>query len=69
MHVDMNNSINRGAVTFTQRSILFLYKKSGAGVTTSILVKDLQAKYLYDIIVKRKAIDKIVPTSTARLSA
>jgi len=32
-------------------------------------VKDLQAKYLYDIIVKEKAIDKIVPTSAARLSA
>jgi hypothetical protein len=69
MQADMNKSVDRGAVTFTQRSILFLYKKSGTGVTTSILVKDLQAKYLYDIIVKEKAIDKIVPTSAARLSA
>jgi hypothetical protein len=32
-------------------------------------VKDQQAKYLYDILVKPKAVDKIVPTSAAKLTA
>jgi hypothetical protein len=69
MQADLNQSVDRGSVAFTQRSILFLYKKKGIGVVTSILVKDIQAKYLYEIIVKQKAIDKIVPTSAARLTA
>ena len=69
MQQDLNRSVDKGGVSFTQRSILFIYKKAGTGVTTSILVKDQQAKYLYDILVKPKAIDKIVPTSAAKLTA
>ena len=69
MQADLNNTIDKGPVNFTQRSILFLYKKRGNNsVTTSILVKDVQAKYLFDVLVEAKAIDKIVPTSNARLT-
>lgn len=68
MQKDLNDSVDRGGVSFTQRSILFTYKKTGTGVRTTILVKDVQAKYLYDILVKEKAIDKFVPTSTARMT-
>jgi len=69
MQQDLNRSVDKGGVSFTQRSILFIYKKNDTGVTTSILVKDQQAKYLYDILVKPKAVDKIVPTSAAKLTA
>ncbi|WP_312229007.1 hypothetical protein [Pseudescherichia sp.] len=68
MQKDMNNAVDKGGVPFTQRSILFMYKKTGTGVRTTILVKNVQAKYLYDILVKEKAIDKFVPTSKARLT-
>lgn len=67
MQMDLNNAVDKGAVPFTQRSILFMYKKVGNGVRSTILVKDLQAKYLYDVLVEEKAIDKFVPTSKARL--
>lgn len=67
MQFDMNNSVDKGATNFTQRSILFMYRKVGNGVTTTIMVKNIQAQYLYDVIVKQKAIDKFIPTSKARL--
>lgn len=69
VQADLNNAVDRGAVPFTQRSILFLYKKKGKdSIQCSILVKDVQAKYLYEVLVKPKAIDKFVPTSTAKLT-
>lgn len=69
VQADLNNSVDKGAVNFTQRSILFLYKKKGTdSVQCSILVKDVQAKYLYEVIVKAKAIDKFIPTSLAKLT-
>lgn len=66
---DINDSVDRGAVNFTKRAILFKYSKGKTSVSTSIIVKDIQAKYLYDIIVKAKSISKIIPTSNARLTA
>ncbi|WP_237567458.1 hypothetical protein [Phytobacter massiliensis] len=68
MQKELNESIDKGAVPFTSRAILFTYKLTGTGVSTSILVKDLQAKYLYDVLVKPKAIEKFIPTSAARLT-
>lgn len=69
MQGDLNNSVDRGAVCFTQRSILFFYRKVGrTSVTSTIMVKDIQAKYLYQVLVQPKAIDKFIPTSSARLT-
>jgi len=68
MQKDLTASVNRGAVAFTNRAILFQYKINGSQVTTSIRVKDIQAKYLYDVIVKKKRIKKFVPTNAARLT-
>lgn len=66
---DMSNAVDKGAVPFTKRSILFTYRKSGnSSVRASIIVKDVQAKYLYEVIAKPKAIDKFIPTSAARLT-
>ncbi|NIG74184.1 hypothetical protein F3J34_11305 [Klebsiella sp. Ap-873] len=33
-----------------------------------MLVKDIQASYLYDIIVQQKSFEKFIPTSAARLT-
>lgn len=68
MQNDLSNSIDRGAVPFTRRSMLFTYKLTGTGVRTSIIVKDLQAKYLYDVLVKQSNVPKFIPTSAARLT-
>lgn len=68
VQADLNNSVEKGAVTFTQRSVLFMYKKNGKNsVTATIMIKDQQAKYLYNVLVEEKAIDKFIPTSLARL--
>ncbi|EJL18165.1 hypothetical protein SSMOSELEY_1799 [Shigella sonnei str. Moseley] len=32
------------------------------------MVKDIQAKYLYQVLVQPKAIDKFIPTSSTRLT-
>lgn len=69
MQADMNAAVDKGPTSFTQRSVLFMYKKSGANsVRATIMIKNIQAQYLYDIIVKPKAIDKFIPTSAARLT-
>lgn len=68
MQTDLDNAVDKGSMPFTKRAILFTYKKRGSGVVCSILVKDIQAKYLYDVIVKPKAIDKFIPTSLAKLT-
>ncbi|ENV4137226.1 hypothetical protein ACFJ8K_001292 [Escherichia coli] len=68
VQADLNNSVDKGAVAFTQRSVLFLYKKNGKNsVTATIMIKDQQAKYLYNVLVEEKGIDKFIPTSVARL--
>lgn len=65
---DLNNSVDRGATAFTSRAVLFFYKKNGKNsITATIMIKNQQAKYLYDIIVEQKVLDKFVPTSIARL--
>lgn len=64
----ISESVDKGAVPFTNRAVLFTYKKTGTGVTAKIIVKDLQAKYLYDVLVQPSAHEKYVPTSAARLT-
>lgn len=69
VQADLNNAVDKGSVVFTQRSILFMFRKGGAtSVRCTILVKSIQAKYLYEVIVDPKAIDKFIPTSTAKLT-
>lgn len=69
MQNDLNDSIDKGAVAFTKRSLLFTYStNSYGGFTCTILVKRLQAKYLYDVIVHSRNFKKFIPTSAARLS-
>jgi hypothetical protein len=69
MQKDMSDAVNKGATGFTNRAVLFTYqRRSDTSVTCSILIKDVQANYLYDIIVKPKAIDKFVNTSAARMT-
>lgn len=68
MQKDLNASVDRGAVPFTQNAVLFLFKNNRTGVKCSIIIKDIQAKYLYDIIVKQKSFEKFIPTSAARLT-
>lgn len=67
VQADLNNSVDKGAVSFTQRAVLFMYKKRGNGIICTIMIKNIQAKYLYEVLVEQKAVDKFVPTSTARL--
>lgn len=69
MQRDLSASIDKGGVSFTNRSILFTYKRKGdTNLTASILVKNVQVKYLYDIIVQPKTIDKLINTSAAKLT-
>jgi len=70
MQRDMSAAVDKGATGFTNRSVLFMYKKKNStSMTASILIKDAQAKYLYDIIVQPKEIEKFVNTSAARLTS
>ncbi|ROP61617.1 hypothetical protein EDF81_0088 [Enterobacter sp. BIGb0383] len=69
MQTDMNNAVDRGPVSFTQRSVLFTFKKTGkSSVRASILIKDVQANYLHEVLVKPKSLGKFIPTSSARLT-
>ncbi|EMM6153205.1 MULTISPECIES: hypothetical protein [Enterobacter cloacae complex] len=69
MQNDINDSVDKGAVAFTKRAILFTYSyNSFGGVTCTILVKRLQARYLRDIIVTPKSFEKFIPTSASRLT-
>ena len=46
-----------------------MFRKGGTtSVRCTILVKSIQAKYLYEVIVDPKALDKFIPTSTAKLT-
>jgi len=69
MQKDLNDSVDKGAVPFTNRAVLFLYRKKGTGVSTTIMIKDIQAHYLYEVLVQPKPIDKFIPTSKARLTS
>ncbi|HGW3445808.1 hypothetical protein [Serratia marcescens] len=69
MQIDMNNAIDRGPVPFTKNAILFrFYRDSTGQAVNQILVKNIQAQYLYDIIVKPSNLKKFIPTSTARMT-
>lgn len=69
MQVDLNAAIAGGPVPFTSNAILFRFKRTSTGAVNEIIVKDYQAKYLHDIIVKPRNQVKIVPTSVAKLTA
>lgn len=68
LQTGMTNSVDRGAVPFTNRAVIFTYQKTSTGVTCEIFVKKLQAKYLYNVLVKEENVRKFVPTSSARLT-
>lgn len=70
MQKDLVNSVDKGAVAFTKRAILFTYKSKGKdSFECSIIVKDTQAKYLREIITDvNQMFDKFIPTSAARLT-
>ncbi len=70
MQRDMSAAVDKGATGFTNRAVLFTYRNNNSNsLNASILIKSIQANYLYDIIVQPKAIDKFVNTSVARLTA
>ncbi|HHQ5365514.1 MULTISPECIES: hypothetical protein [Klebsiella/Raoultella group] len=68
MQTDLNKSIDKGAVNFTSKALRSWFKKSKTGVKCYIGVLDNQNKYLYDVIVEPKRIEKFVNTSAARLT-
>ncbi|ENV5883821.1 hypothetical protein ACFIPR_003189 [Enterobacter kobei] len=68
MQADLSANVDKGAVPFTNNAVLFFYNKSGTSVRCTIMIKDIQAEYLYDVIVKPNPLKKFVPTSSARLS-
>ncbi|WP_281549753.1 hypothetical protein [Kluyvera cryocrescens] len=68
MQLDMSATAAGGLVPFTNNSMLVTYTKRPTGIRINLLVKDIQAAYLYDVIVKPSAIDKFVPTSAAKLT-
>lgn len=68
MQADMSAAIDKGPVPFTNSAVLFFYAKTGTSVSCTIMIKDIQAKYLYDVIVKPSFINKFVPTSSAKMT-
>lgn len=68
MQTDLDNSIDKGGVNFTGKAIYFKFDKRGGGVTCFIGIKDIQNKYLYEIINKPASIEKFVNTSMAPLT-
>ena len=58
---EMEKNIDGGAVPFTKRAVLFFYNRNRSGVKMTIAVRDIQAEYLYEVIVKERAISKFVP--------
>ncbi|HED2478348.1 MULTISPECIES: hypothetical protein [Citrobacter] len=57
-----------GVVPFTDNSMLTFFSKRPTGVTVTLMVKDIQAQYLYGSLVEQKNIDKFIPTSNAKLT-
>lgn len=68
IQADMSAAIDKGPVPFTNSAVLFFYAKIGTSVTCTIMIKDIQAKYLYDVIVKSSYINKFAPTSAAKMT-
>lgn len=68
MQTDLDNSIDKGGVNFTSKSIYFKFNKRTGGITCYIGVKNIQNNYLYEIINKPIAIDKFINTSAAPLT-
>lgn len=68
MRDDMSAAIDRGPVPFTKNAVLYFYNKSGTSVSCTIMIKDIQARYLYDVIVHPDPLKKFIPTSAARLT-
>lgn len=68
MQIEMSAAADGGVVPFTNNSMLVTYSKRATGISINLMVKDLQARYLYDVVVKPSSIDKFIPTSTAKLT-
>ncbi|MEG5874659.1 hypothetical protein UXO56_23315, partial [Enterobacter ludwigii] len=52
IQTDMSKAIDKGPVPFTNNAVLYFYKKVGTSVKCTIMIKDIQAEYLYDVIVQ-----------------
>ena len=68
MQIEMNSAIEGGVVPFTGNAMTVLYKMRDTGITCTLLVKDIQANYLYDVIVKPDSVEKFIPTSASKLT-
>lgn len=66
----LNTNIAGGPVSFTGRALFFNYIERGDGTRIyQIIVRGDQAAYLRDVVTDSSAlIDKIIPTSSAKLS-
>lgn len=68
LQTGINQAAAGGVVPFTGNAMLTFFSKRPTGVTVTIMVKDIQAQYLYGSLVERDNIDKFIPTSNARLT-
>ncbi|HBV7913896.1 TPA: hypothetical protein MD621_003599 [Klebsiella variicola] len=68
MQSDLNNAVDKGAVAFTKRAIKTNIKMKGSTVSATIYVQDIQASYLYNVIIEQRTKNKFIPTSIARLN-
>lgn len=68
---DINNTVDGGAVAFTKRAIFFNFIQHGNGTRTNqIIVRGQQVAYLRSVLTDDQTMfNKIVPTSSARLTA
>ncbi|WP_445663082.1 hypothetical protein [Enterobacter soli] len=69
MQKELNDSIEGGATAFTKRALKFSYYRRGNGITCTIRVMPNQLKYLREIILQPKAIDKIIPAGGVKLDS
>lgn len=68
MQMEMSAAAEGGVVPFTNNSMLVTYSKRATGISINLMIKDIQAGYLYDVVVKPSSIDKFIPTSAAKLT-
>lgn len=68
LQIGINQAAEGGVVPFTGNAMLTFFNKRATGVTVTLMVKDLQAQYLYGSLVEKETIDKFIPTSAAKLT-
>ncbi|MDA8518696.1 hypothetical protein [Citrobacter sp. Igbk 16] len=68
MQLGINQAAEGGVVPFSGNAMLTFFNKRATGVTVTMMVKDIQAQYLYGVLVEKENIDKFIPTSDAKLT-